>query len=150
MRFLGRLLAWLGATLVTAAAGSIVQTQFGLAAIQALGVPVPWQVRLQSTLHDLAGFAPTFALIVAGGFLVAFLVAGLLLRWWPRRPVLLYTLAGASAIGTALLVMDAVLPVTAIGAARSLAGLLALTATGALGGYVYARLAPTPGRAGVA
>mgnify|MGYP001075997328 CR=1 FL=1 len=142
MRFVRLLLAWLVAAAVTGVIGSLIQTQFGLAAISALGVPVPAGVRLLTTVQDLAGFAPVFAALSAGGFLPAFLVAALLLRWWPGHRGLLYGLAGGTAIAVALLLMEAILPITAIGAARSLAGICALTLAGAAGGLTFARLAP--------
>lgn len=143
-------LAWLGATLVTAAAGSIVQTQFNLAAISAAGAPVPFDLRLQATLQDLVGFAPLLAAIAAAGFLVAFVVAARLTRRWPGRRNGLYTLAGAVAITTPILLMNALLPLTVIGATRSLAGVVALAAAGALGGRVYAWLAGAPAQRGMA
>lgn len=150
MRFLRLLLAWLLAAVLAGILGSIVQTQFSLAAIAALGAPVPLDVRLLTTLRDLAGFAPMLVLLAAGGFLPAFLVAGLLQRWWPRQRTFLYALAGAMALGVILLLMDATLPVTAIGAARSPLGVAALVLAGAAGGLAFARLAPTRRAAGVA
>jgi hypothetical protein len=144
MKLLKFLLAWVAAAALTGAAGSILQTQFNLAAIAAVGAPVPLPVRLQTTLQDLAGFAPLFTGIVAAGFLVAFPVAGWLARHLPGNRTLLYTLAGAAAIAVALLLSNALLPITAIGATRSLAGLLALCAAGALGGRLFAALAPRP------
>jgi hypothetical protein len=139
-------LAWLGATLATAATGSIIQTQFNLAAIRAAGAPVPFDLRLQATLQDLVGFAPMLAGIAAVAFLVAFVVAAPLVRRWPRHRDGLYTLAGAVAVTTAILVMNALLPITVIGATRSLPGLVALGASGALGGSVFAWLAPAAPR----
>lgn len=148
MRFLRLLLAWLLAAALAAVLGSIVQTQFSLAAIAALGAPVPLGVRLLTTLQDLVGFAPLLALLTAGGFLPAFLVAALLLRWWPAQRRLLYPLAGAAAMGTILVLMEATLPITAIGAARSLPGVVALVIAGAAGGLAFARLVPArPARA---
>ncbi|MFU8896105.1 MAG: hypothetical protein ACNA8J_06935 [Gammaproteobacteria bacterium] len=148
MNFLKLLLSWLAATLVTAVAGSIIQTQFNLAAITALGVPVPPALRLQTTLQDLVGFAPMLAAIAGAGLLVALPVAAWLARHLQRR-TLLYALAGATAIATAILLMNALLPITAIGATRSLAGFLALAACGALGGWTFSRLAPRhPGTRG--
>jgi hypothetical protein len=142
MKLVRILIAWLAATIVTAASGSVIQTQFNLAAITTLGAPVPFALRLQTTLHDLAGFAPMLAGLTAAGFFVAFIVAALLTRFWPGRQALLYSLAGAAAVAAALLLMNAMLPVTVIGATRSLAGLIALVAAGALGGRVYAALVP--------
>jgi hypothetical protein len=143
-------LAWLGATLATAVTGSIVQTQFNLAAIKAAGAPVPFELRLQATLQDLVGFAPMLAGIAAVAFLVAFVVAGPLVRRWPGHRDGLYTLAGGVAITTAILLMNALLPITVIGATRSLPGLVALGVSGALGGCVYAGLARAPAPRGMA
>lgn len=140
MKFLKLLLPWLAATLVTAASGSVVQTQFNLAAIAGLGAPIPPALRLQTTLQDLAGFAPVFAAVAGAGLLLAFPVATWLVRRLPARRILLYALAGAAAVATAILLMSALLPVTPIGATRSLAGFLALTACGALGGWTFGRL----------
>lgn len=150
MNFLKVLFAWIAASALAAAVGSILQTQFNLAAISAIGAPVPFAVRLQTTLQDLAGFAPTYAAVVAAGFLVAFFVAGWLVRRWPQRRNSLYMLAGAAAIISAILLMNAALPITGIGATRSLAGLIALGAAGAPGGRLFAALAPCPARARMA
>lgn len=135
-------LAWLVAIITTAVIGSIIQTQFSLAAIAAVGAPVPIDVRLAMTMQDLAGFTPALAAITAAGFVVAFGVAALLALAWPRRQVLLYTLAGATALLVAIGLMNAVLPVIAIGATRSVLGLLAFALAGAAGGRVFAALVP--------
>lgn len=141
MKFLKLPFAWLMATLLAAALGSVIQTQFNLAAIARLGAPVPPALRLQTTLQDLAGFAPVLAAVVGAGFMVALPVAAWLVRRLRRR-ALLYTLAGAAAVATAILLMNALLPITAIAATRSVAGFLALSACGALGGWTFSRLAP--------
>lgn len=142
MKFARVLVAWLAATAVTAMIGSIVQTQFNLAAIAQLGAPVPPGVRLQTTLQDLAGFAPLLAGVVAAGFAIAFPVAALLRRAWPEGRTHLYVLAGIAAIAAAILLMNALMPIIPIGATRSAAGLLALSLAGAPGGWVFIRLSP--------
>jgi MFS family permease len=139
-RALRWLLAWLAAVVVTAMLGSIVQTQFNLARIIALDGPVDLGTRLQTTGFDLVSFAPIFAVIVALALLIAFMVAGALARWVGRGRQPLFMLAGLVAIATALGIMSAMLPVTAIGAARSITGFLALSLTGAAGGWLYAVL----------
>lgn len=137
------LTAWLVAASTTALLGSIVQTQFNLAAVAALDGPVPLGLRLQTTLLDIAGFAPALALIVATGFGLAFPVAAYLGRRWtlagtPRRA--LYALAGATAMATPILIMNRIVSLTAIAATREPAGLLLLCAAGALGGSIFAAL----------
>jgi hypothetical protein len=138
MRKLRTVLAWFAAVVVTAAAGSVTQTQFNLAMIQELGAPVPVGIRFETTFQDLAGFAPTYALLVAAGFLVALPVSGLLARLWPLGRVALHALAGGVAIAAALLVMNTLLPATIIGATRFPAGIAALSLAGVLGGFLFA------------
>ncbi len=139
MMRLRNLVAWLAAVAVTAAAGSVIQTQFNLATIRELGAPIPWNLRLDTTLHDLVHFAPTYALLVSAAFLIALAVSGLLARRWPAARTVLHTIAGGAGIATALLVMNSMLPATVIGATRFGTGILALALAGALGGLLYAR-----------
>jgi len=147
MKLLRLLFAWLTASVVTGATGSIIQTQYNLAAIAGIGAPSSLAIRIQTTLQDLAGFAPAFALIAAGGFIIAFPAAALLARYWRAGRTMRYAAAGAAAVATAILVMNAMLPVTGIGATRWASGILALSATGGLGGLVFARLTrPAAGR----
>lgn len=139
-RCLAALLSLLLAALLCTALAAIAQTQFNLASLQALGVEVPLGVRLRTTGADLLGFSPTFGPIAAVGFLVAFPAAAALGRWLPGARRWLYALAGALAILTAMLLMQRIFMLTPVAAARSTAGLLALCASGAVGGLLFAWL----------
>ncbi|MES1943635.1 hypothetical protein PC39_05955 [Salinisphaera sp. PC39] len=136
--------AYAAAVLATALLGSVVQTQFNLAALQALDAPMPPEVRLRATGADLVGFGPNFAAIVAAGFLAAFVVSGLLARLRPGARTTLHALAGATAVAVAIQSMIWLFEITPIAAARGVFGFAALAACGALGGWVFARLAPRP------
>lgn len=129
---------WLLAVLATTLVGSIVQTQFNLAALAALGQPVEIGLRMQTTLLDLGRFAPLFAAIVAAGFLVALPLASWLVRGRAGRRWL-FPLAGAAALLAALLLMRWLVGLTPIAAARTAPGLVALVSSGALGGWVWGR-----------
>ena len=131
------LLGWSAAVVTTAVSGSLVQSQINLAAISALGHPISLGDRLGMTWFDLGSFGPVWGAIVAFGFLLAWPIAGLLARRWARWRSLLFPLAGFAAVVSALLVMDAMLPVTAVAAARTLTGVILLGLCGALGGWVY-------------
>ena len=133
------LLSWAAAVLVTAIGGSLVQSQYNLARLSSIHEPVSLGERLSVTGQDLIGFAPNYAVLVAMGLLLAFLVAGLLGRWLPEQRHWLYPLAGFAAIATMLGLMSAMLPVTAISAARSPAGFLMMCLPGALGGWLHVR-----------
>lgn len=136
------LVAWLAAVVAATVAGSLIQSQFALAAIGRIHEPVAWRDRLAVYGHDLVHFAPLWGAIVALGLLIAFAVAGWFGRYRPAWRWTLFPLAGLLAVLTALLVMQAMLPVTLIAAARSGLGLLLLCLGGALGGAVYLTVAP--------
>lgn len=131
------LIGWSAAVVTTAVIGSVVQSQINLAAIGALGHPIGARDRLGTTLFDLGSFGPLWTAIVAFAFLLAWPVAGLLGRRWPSARAVLFPLAGFAGVIVALLVMEAMLPVTVVAAARTPVGLLLLGLGGALGGWVY-------------
>lgn len=136
------LLYFLLAVLLASALGSVLQTQFNLANLQALGAPMPLTVRLHTTCLDLLGFSPTLAALVLLGFVFALPAASLLARSWPGGRWLLFALAGAVAVWLAMALANALLPMpTLIGANRSLAGTLGLMACGSLGALLFASLA---------
>jgi len=140
------LLYFLLAVLLASMAGSVLQTQFNLANLQALGAPIPFDVRAYTTCLDLLGFSPTFAVLVILGFIVALPVASRLAQVWPAGRWLLFALAGALAVLAAMALANALLPMpTLIGANRSLAGTLGLMACGSLGALLFAVLMrPSP------
>ncbi|MGY6629771.1 MAG: hypothetical protein ACXIUL_02065 [Wenzhouxiangella sp.] len=133
------LLSWAAAVLVTAVGGSLIQSQYNLARLGTIHESVTLGQRLTLTGQDLIGFAPNYAVLVALALLVAFLVAGLLSRWLPQYRHLLYPLAGFAAIAAMLGLMSAMLPVTAISAARSMTGFVLMCLPGALGGWLHCR-----------
>jgi len=138
--------AYVLAVVVTAAVGSVVQTQYNLGALAVLGVPVSAEARLSTTLHDLEHFAPLYALVAGLALGLALPVAALLARSRARSRTVVHVLAGAAAIAVALGLMLLVMPVTPIGALRHASGFVLLVAGGAVGGMVYARVyRPSPG-----
>ena len=121
--------------------GAIVQTQFNLADLQGMGAIVPWSVRAQTTMHDLLNFGPLYAAVVATSFVLAFPVAALIARYWTLSRTAWFMLAGVVGLVVAIRVIDAVTPPPVlIAATRSSLGLIAMTAGGALGGWVFAYL----------
>ncbi|MBN4046559.1 hypothetical protein JYU02_01015 [bacterium AH-315-P15] len=128
-----------GTILVTAAA-----TQITLQELVALGIDIPMNVRLESTMRDLAGFSPTLAPLLVIGFLAAFLAAAMVIHFVPSWRTIGYTLAG---FATIIVVMAAVKffinmqlysGITPVPAARTLAGLMIMAAGGALAGLTFA------------
>ncbi len=139
------LFAWLVAAGVAAVLGSIAQTQFNLAAVATLDGPVPAGLRIETTLLDIAGFAPGLALIVATGFGIAFPVAARLARRLAPGGIAraaLYGLAGGAAVWAAIFLMNTLLPMTPVAATREAAGLMMMVAAGAAGGITFGALVP--------
>jgi hypothetical protein len=135
------LLAFLPAVLLATLWGTLVQTQFNLAALQALGAEVPWALRLRTTGQDVLGFGPLYLAVVAVSFGFAFPVAASIARYWPRWRGVLFALAGLTGLIVAIRLIDAVTPPPVlIAATRSTLGLLAMGVGGALGGVLFARL----------
>ncbi|QTS86988.1 hypothetical protein JLK41_02140 [Ectopseudomonas khazarica] len=135
------LLAFALAVLLTSAFASIFQTQSNLAALQALGAPVPLDVRLGTTCLDLLGFAPTFALLAGLGFVVALPLSLWLARRLPSLRWAILVVAGATAIWLALALANTLAPMpTLIAADRHPLGTLALMACGSAGALLFGLL----------
>lgn len=134
---------WAAAVLCAATVGSVVQTQFNLAALAGLGTTIDVATRLRATVHDLAHFAPLYGVVVAVSFALAWPVAALLAKRLPDYRAGLFTLAGFTAVLVMLLTMNAVMPVTPVAATRNpvATGLMGLA--GAAAGRLYAGLVKT-------
>lgn len=133
---------FLVALVVAAAWGSLVQTQFNLQALAALDVPIPFDVRLRTSLQDLAGFGPVYAGLVLAAWLPAFAAAALLARGLGRGTrIVLFALAGGLGLVAAVRIADAFAPMPVlIDATRGTGGLVAMALGSALGGALFAAL----------
>jgi len=138
----GRLAAaFLAAVVATALVGSVLQTQINLSSITGLGVPVPPGMRATTTAQDAARFGPVMAAIAAAAFLPAFLAAWALGRTVPGLRVAIYAVAGAAGLWAAFTLMGLFTPMpTLVAAVRGTKGLLAMSATGLVGGLLFAVL----------
>lgn len=132
------------AVLAASLLGSVIQSQFNLAQIAALGAEVPPALWWSTTLEDMVGFGPLYAAMMAVALLPALLVAALVCRWLPPGEALRLTVfaaAGAVGIFAAFQLANMAAPMpTLIAATRGLGGTLAMMLSGALGGWVFARL----------
>jgi len=138
--------AFLLATVVATVLSTLVQTQFNLAEITALGVDVPVAVRLRTTGQDLLGFTRTIGPIALCLLLLALPVA----TWFARRHgyrLLLCFLAGGVGFYAAVGIIDAFAPMpTLIAATRGAAGKLSMALAMGIGAAVFALAAPRTGR----
>jgi len=132
------------ALLVAVISGSILQTQFNLAALMQLGVAISWTDWIATVGDDLTGFSPLLSLIMLLVYAIAFPVAAALARRFTQTTGALrgwlFALAGGAGFLVAMLLVDALAPMpTLIAATRSWAGLLAMALASALGGWVFSR-----------
>lgn len=137
--FLRNVVGLVAATLTTSVVGSVFSTQSVISSLRSLDVEVPLATRLSMTVDDLA-ILPSMAPLVAICFVVGFIVAPLCIRYIGGNRTAWHVVAGAVALITTLLVMKAVLLITAIAGTRSVFGLLSFGLAGAIGGWVYAKI----------
>ncbi|KPQ21081.1 MULTISPECIES: PQQ-dependent sugar dehydrogenase [unclassified Halomonas] len=133
---------FIAALLTGVVLGSVVQTQFNLAALRTMGVRIPLEQSVATTLQDLASFAPLYALLFGLGFVFSQTAAVLLSRWLGGRFLALLC-AGGAAVGlwaTLWLVNTLAPPPTLIAATRGTAGLIAMLATAGVAGWLFALL----------
>lgn len=138
--YLARLLAYfVVAVLAGSIASSIFSTQFVVSGLQAVNVDVPFATRLMMTITDLA-ILQTLGGVVAACYLVGFLIANVCHPRLSGNRIFWYTLAGAAALVSTLLLMGAIMQLAPVAGARTVFGLLAQAIAGAIGGAVFARL----------
>lgn len=138
--WLRRIGSFVLAVAVTYLLAVISASQHVAASLESMGAEVGFGTRLEMIVHDLGGMATSFLPMLVIGFVIAFLVAALLLRWLPRYRYLLYSLAGAAAVATIHVALHAAFDITPVAVARSTGGLIVQALCGAVGGYLYARI----------
>ncbi len=135
-----RLLAYLSACFATYALGVLFASQQAMSSLQSLGAPVSVGVRLQVYFHDVLGMSASYLPLIAIGFLIAFVVAGLVVRLLAFGRVPLFIAAGALAVIAIHLLLTLSFEIHPIGSTRTLLGLLLQGVAGLAGGFVYVRL----------
>jgi hypothetical protein len=104
---------------------------------------IPLADRISWAGHDLVGIFVPYSTVTSIALLVAFLIAGMLVRFTGFRAVV-FGVAGALALFTLFTILRSVLGTVGIFGARGAMGLAAQMAVGAVAGVLFARLtAPT-------
>lgn len=134
------LAAFLIAVVVAYLLAAIISTQMILHQVAQFDLPIPLNVRLDTTLHDLIGMMQMYAPLVAASLLIGFLVCALALRFVPIPKWLGYMIAGGVALWVLHLIMFAAFGLHALPAARTFVGMAGQALAGAVGGLVFARL----------
>ena len=141
-----RIAAYLVAVLVCYLLAVISYSQLNLANLVELGMPVTESVRLSTAQHDLLGMAQLYLPIIAVALLIGILVAGLIVTWVPQLRTIGYMSAGFVAIYMVDYLLSTVVAsgTHPLAVTRTVVGLLSQCVAGAVGGYLFALLTPTP------
>ncbi len=129
----------IAAALTTYVIGTALNAQF---VIGAHGVPVSFTDRLNMTAFDISNMT-LYLVIILISLTLGFIIAAILKRILPSLASIAYPLAGAAAIATALGLMYLNFQTVPISGARGTFGFLAQMLAGALGGWVFGKLATT-------
>src|SRR5713226_10567845 len=130
----------------SAAHSYFVQQAWSSAAGHAYGTApaaIPFADRISWAAHDLFGMFLPYCAVTSIALLVAFVIAGGLVRFTGFR-VIVFGVAGASALFALFTIMRSLLGTVGIFGARGPAGLAAQMTVGAVAGVLFARLTRPP------
>ena len=134
----GRILvAYVLAVLVAYLLAATAATQSVLASLEEMGVVVSLGERLATTGADLIGMFPTYGLIIAVALAIALPIATNIARYLPGWRRVGVVTAGAVALIVPHLLMNELLEITPIAAARTTLGVLIQGLAGGVGGYAF-------------
>jgi hypothetical protein len=142
------ILGFLAAVVVTVVWGSVVQTQYNLAALTGIGADIGPGTNLRATLTDIfSGFFPTYGgYVVLPALLVAFFVAWLVVRR-TGAPLPWFALAGGLAILAGIPLVNWLSPLALlIGANRDPSSIVVMALGGVAGGVLFAWITRLPRR----
>jgi len=136
------LLVWLLVWLMGSLLGTVVQSQVNLQALQNLGVLIPLDIRLHTTLHDLGNFSPVYAVIFGCSFAVSQAVALLFTRFTGTAWRTFWCAFGAVlGLWVTFKVVDMIAPMPVlVSSTRTAGGLLSMLAAAAVSGAAFAKL----------
>ncbi len=143
MHAIGRfIIAYIIAWIIFDGLGIIASSLFTIRELTAMDVDVPFMLIVQTILHDIVHMTPLFGSIFGIGLLIAFLLAGQVIKLLDFPPII-YSLAGFCAIVIALAALKISFNVMPIAAARHWDGFLVLAFIGALSGLSFAYMRRT-------
>lgn len=141
MKILRAVVAYVVAVLVATIGLSAVSTFTVLANLKDMGYPASAGDQISTYVGDFVGLAPAAGPINAIGLAIALIIAALIIRFLWNRRTFGYTLAGLVALTVEMAAMGQLFGgITPIAGARTIGGLLAIGAVGALSGFIFARL----------
>lgn len=145
MGFLRAVVGFIVAVVVLTVLAVIFQTGFVLSALGDVGAQLSLGPVIAMMLDDLIGFGPLYGALVAIGLLVAFPAAAIVHRVTKLSRVLVFAGAGLVCMGVMLVAMEQVFfGIQLVAGARTLPGLVSQLIAGAIAGWAFVQLTPSP------
>ena len=145
MKFAKLATAFIAATLTTFVLAAGFYTQQVLAKQAEIGVTYPPSLAFQTFLDNLTGLAPSYGIVLSFGLLIAFPVAAGVKRILKPLARVAYPIAGATAVFSAIYLIENVVASGGVGAlagARGALGLSLQMLAGFIGGAAFEMLRP--------
>lgn len=131
------ILGFFTAVAVTYFAGASFISQGNIAAVTGMGFEVTAAQRMDAWVHDVTHMYDLYLGVVTVGLLIAFPVAGLIIRFVPNLRLIGYVSAGFVGMIALHVIFKAVFGASGIAPTRELTGLIAQGVAGGLGGYAF-------------
>lgn len=128
---------FLVAVIFTFILASLLHSQIVMADLTNVGVEILFKDRLSMSIDDLLGLYPTYGVVIAVSFFIAFIIASQLIKQFKLSANIMYCLAGGVGVSVALLAMHPILDITLLASARSSIGFLSQSFAGAMGGWIF-------------
>tara|TARA_R110002110_G_scaffold129165_1_gene309266 strand:- start:927 stop:1367 length:441 start_codon:yes stop_codon:yes gene_type:complete len=128
---------FIAAVIVTYVLGALFISQGNISQVVAMGFDVSMGDRISAAIHDITHMYDLYLPLVTIGLLVAFLIAGLIIRFVPNLRMIGFLSAGVVGMIALHVIMKAVLGLSGIAPTRELVGLLAQGLAGGFGGWAY-------------
>ncbi len=131
--------AWIIASLTAFVLASILHTQMVLLGLINIDITIGVSAWLRTTFEDIWGLFPTYAPVIALALFLAMLVVVFFTKFI-ATPKVLGFIGGAAAMLTVLLTMQPIMDITLIAGAREPLGFALQCLSGAIGGWVFAKI----------
>lgn len=136
----------LAAVFVTVAIGSVISSNRVINSLNGLGAESNFADRLSMSFYDLTHFGSLYGIFIFLALSIAFAAAWGVFKLTGFGRIVVYIIAGATAIFVMLWAMEQVFfGVPIVAGARDTSGLLFQMMAGGVGGFIFARMsAPKP------
>lgn len=136
--------AFICALLATHIIGTIASAAPHLSWLASQGMDITTSVRLDAYLQAITGMLLAYLPLAGIALLIGFAVASFIVARVPSLTTLGYALAGFAAMIVLMLILNTVFEIAAIPSTRSVGGLLAQGAAGAIGGLMFKLMKTKP------